>query len=64
VARAMMLRPIRDICHQVYPVVILLFSVIFALYASRITEMMLRTGARTIFERKVAGKKYQTASGK
>jgi hypothetical protein len=26
--------------------------------------MMLRTGARTIFERKDAGKKYQTASGK
>jgi hypothetical protein len=44
--------------------VILLFSVIFASYASRITEMMLRTGARTIFERKVAGKKYQAASGK
>jgi hypothetical protein len=44
--------------------VILFFSVIFASGASRITEMMLRTGARTIFERKDAGKKYQAASGK
>ena len=42
VACAMMFRLVRYICHQVYPVVIWFFSVIFASSASHIMQMALQ----------------------